>query len=138
MDLANSIHMPDDIEPHHLIGHRPGHIDMVVGETETGMTEVGMIDTEGEAIEVVEIGAHNGIEVLQGVDHHQGTRGLPVEALVVVAALLAVAIEVAEITPAASVAVHLCLEAVLLSAMIYAIVLDLAVQVCPKKDTTMV
>lgn len=30
-------------------------------------------DTEGEAIEVVEIGAHNGIEVLQGVDHHQGT-----------------------------------------------------------------
>lgn len=43
MDLANSIHMPDDIEPHHLIGHRPGHIDMAVGETETGMTEVGMI-----------------------------------------------------------------------------------------------
>lgn len=30
-------------------------------------------DMEGEAIEVVEIGAHNGIEVLQGVDHHQGT-----------------------------------------------------------------
>lgn len=30
-------------------------------------------DMEGEAIEVVEIGAHNGTEVLQGVDHHQGT-----------------------------------------------------------------